>query len=42
LKFYITLKFKGRLAWSDPKKSERMLDRIPLGKFSEVESVVGN
>lgn len=26
--------------WSDPKKSEPMLSRIPLGKFVEVEDVV--
>ncbi|XP_067860251.1 L-xylulose reductase [Heptranchias perlo] len=30
----------GRIGWSDPAKSERMLSRIPLGKFAEVEDVV--
>mmetsp|Transcript_3459 Transcript_3459/g.8148 ORF Transcript_3459/g.8148 Transcript_3459/m.8148 type:complete len:255 (-) Transcript_3459:141-905(-) len=30
----------GKLAWSDPVKSQPMLDRIPLGKFCEVEDVV--
>ncbi|CAG0899456.1 unnamed protein product [Darwinula stevensoni] len=30
----------GKLAWSDPDKSEPILNRIPLGKFVEVEDVV--
>lgn len=30
----------GRTNWSDPHKAKAMLDRIPLGKFAEVENVV--
>uniref|UniRef100_A0A8C5JZQ6 Dicarbonyl L-xylulose reductase n=1 Tax=Jaculus jaculus TaxID=51337 RepID=A0A8C5JZQ6_JACJA len=30
----------GRANWSDPHKAKVMLDRIPLGKFAEVENVV--
>ncbi|XP_029416933.1 L-xylulose reductase isoform X2 [Nannospalax galili] len=30
----------GRTNWSDPHKAKVMLDRIPLGKFAEVENVV--
>ncbi|KAL9956631.1 hypothetical protein ACROYT_G038137 [Oculina patagonica] len=30
----------GRLGWSDPAKAKPMLDRIPLGRFAEVEDVV--
>lgn len=30
----------GRTNWSDPHKAKVMLDRIPLGKFAEVEDVV--
>ncbi|XP_046584676.1 L-xylulose reductase-like isoform X1 [Haliotis rubra] len=30
----------GRYAWSDPKKADPMLARIPLGKFVEIEDVV--
>lgn len=30
----------GRINWSDPQKAKAMLDRIPLGKFAEVENVV--
>ncbi|XP_055448419.1 L-xylulose reductase isoform X2 [Psammomys obesus] len=30
----------GRMNWSDPQKAKAMLDRIPLGKFAEVENVV--
>ncbi|PNJ87346.1 DCXR isoform 13, partial [Pongo abelii] len=30
----------GQAAWSDPHKAKTMLDRIPLGKFAEVEHVV--
>uniref|UniRef100_A0A2K5ZVR6 Dicarbonyl and L-xylulose reductase n=1 Tax=Mandrillus leucophaeus TaxID=9568 RepID=A0A2K5ZVR6_MANLE len=30
----------GQAAWSDPCKAKTMLDRIPLGKFAEVEHVV--
>ncbi|XP_074245173.1 L-xylulose reductase isoform X1 [Saimiri boliviensis] len=30
----------GRANWLDPQKAKPMLDRIPLGKFAEVEHVV--
>ncbi|XP_059853755.1 L-xylulose reductase isoform X2 [Delphinus delphis] len=30
----------GQANWSDPQKAKTMLDRIPLGKFAEVENVV--
>lgn len=30
----------GKIAWSDPAVNQPMLDRIPLGKFAEVEDVV--
>ncbi|TKC53498.1 hypothetical protein EI555_014953 [Monodon monoceros] len=30
----------GQANWSDPRKAKTMLDRIPLGKFAEVENVV--
>nr|XP_014720167.1 L-xylulose reductase isoform X1 [Equus asinus] len=30
----------GRANWSDPQKAKPMLDRIPLGRFAEVENVV--
>ncbi|XP_059937315.1 L-xylulose reductase [Mesoplodon densirostris] len=30
----------GQANWSDPQKAKAMLDRIPLGKFAEVENVV--
>lgn len=30
----------GKSNWSDPHKAKVMLDRIPLGKFAEVENVV--
>lgn len=30
----------GRLAWSDPAKAKPLLDKIPLGRFGEVEDVV--
>lgn len=30
----------GRTNWSDPHKAKAMLDRIPLGRFAEVENVV--
>lgn len=30
----------GRLGWDDPKKSQIMLDKIPLGRFAEVGEVV--
>ncbi|XP_009957878.1 PREDICTED: L-xylulose reductase, partial [Leptosomus discolor] len=30
----------GRLNWSDPQKSAAMINRIPLGKFAEVDDVV--
>lgn len=31
----------GRGNWSDPAKAKAMLDNIPLGRFAEVEEVVG-
>ncbi|XP_037666660.1 L-xylulose reductase isoform X1 [Choloepus didactylus] len=30
----------GKANWSDPQKAKAMLDRIPLGRFAEVENVV--
>ncbi|CAD7678660.1 unnamed protein product [Nyctereutes procyonoides] len=30
----------GQANWSNPQKAKTMLDRIPLGKFAEVENVV--
>ncbi|KAM4664089.1 L-xylulose reductase [Discoglossus pictus] len=30
----------GRIGWSDPQKAQPMLNRIPLGRFAEVEDVV--
>ncbi|XP_047613544.1 L-xylulose reductase isoform X2 [Phacochoerus africanus] len=30
----------GRANWSNPQKAKAMLDRIPLGRFAEVEHVV--
>ncbi|XP_058515379.1 L-xylulose reductase [Ochotona princeps] len=30
----------GQANWSDPQKAKTMLDRIPLGKFADVEHVV--
>ncbi|XP_064405839.1 L-xylulose reductase-like [Halichondria panicea] len=30
----------GRLGWSDSKKAGPMLDRIPMGRFAEVEEIV--
>nr|XP_031531820.1 L-xylulose reductase [Vicugna pacos] len=30
----------GQANWSDPQKAKTMLDRIPLGRFAEVENVV--
>ncbi|XP_063309471.1 L-xylulose reductase [Pelobates fuscus] len=32
----------GRIGWSDPEKAGRMLNRIPLGRFAEVEDVVNS
>ncbi|KAI1232553.1 hypothetical protein IHE44_0007021 [Lamprotornis superbus] len=32
----------GRINWSDPQKSAAMINRIPLGKFAEVEDVVNS
>ncbi|CAG9774049.1 unnamed protein product [Ceutorhynchus assimilis] len=32
----------GRLGWSDPKVAAPMLDRIPLGRFGEVDEVVNS
>ena len=31
----------GRVNWSDPAKAGPMLKQIPLGRFAEVEEVVG-
>ena len=30
----------GKIGWSDPKKAGPMLNKIPLGRFAEVEDVV--
>ncbi|CAB3995569.1 L-xylulose reductase [Paramuricea clavata] len=30
----------GKIGWSDPVKAKEMLDKIPLGRFSEVDEVV--
>nr|XP_019591132.1 PREDICTED: L-xylulose reductase [Rhinolophus sinicus] len=30
----------GQVNWSDPQKAKTMLDRIPLGRFAEVDNVV--
>ncbi|XP_071636849.1 L-xylulose reductase [Temnothorax longispinosus] len=30
----------GKLGWSDPKKAQTMIDKIPLGRFAEVDEVV--
>ncbi|XP_078043983.1 L-xylulose reductase [Augochlora pura] len=30
----------GKLGWSDPEKARTMLDKIPLGRFAEVDEVV--
>ncbi|KAI4558634.1 hypothetical protein MJT46_013276, partial [Ovis ammon polii x Ovis aries] len=30
----------GQATWSDPQKAKAMLDRIPLGRFAEMENVV--
>ncbi|XP_054988290.1 L-xylulose reductase isoform X2 [Sorex araneus] len=30
----------GQANWSDPQKAKSMLDRIPLGRFAEMENVV--
>ena len=35
----VTLTPMGRMAWSDPQKSDPLLRRIPLGKFLESEQV---
>ncbi|NXX13106.1 DER reductase, partial [Podargus strigoides] len=32
----------GRINWSDPQKSAAMINRIPLGKFAEVDDVVNS
>ncbi|KAM8946164.1 L-xylulose reductase [Pelodytes ibericus] len=32
----------GRIGWSDPQKAGPMLNRIPLGRFAEVEDVVNS
>lgn len=31
----------GRIGWSDPAKAGPMLSKIPLGRFAEIEEVVG-
>ncbi|XP_075266423.1 L-xylulose reductase-like [Convolutriloba macropyga] len=36
----VVLTQMGKMAWSDPVKSEPMLARIPLGKFAEVSDVI--
>ncbi|RUS89448.1 hypothetical protein EGW08_002821 [Elysia chlorotica] len=36
----VTMTQMGVYAWSDPAKSGPVLNRIPLGKFAEVEDVV--
>ncbi|XP_043284304.1 L-xylulose reductase [Venturia canescens] len=36
----VVLTAMGRLGWSDPAKARTMLDKIPLGRFAEVEEVV--
>lgn len=35
----VVLTEMGKLGWSDPKKSQQMLDKIPLGRFAEVSEV---
>ncbi|KAH9512985.1 hypothetical protein Btru_035530 [Bulinus truncatus] len=35
-----TMTDMGKYAWSDPEKSQPLLDRIPLGRFAEVDDVV--
>ncbi|KFU85952.1 D-erythrulose reductase, partial [Chaetura pelagica] len=32
----------GKINWSDPQKSAAMINRIPLGKFAEVDDVVNS
>ncbi|NXD02870.1 DER reductase, partial [Certhia familiaris] len=32
----------GRINWSDPQKAAAMINRIPLGKFAEVDDVVNS
>lgn len=36
----VVLTEMGRMAWSDPEKAGPMLDKIPLGRFADVEDVV--
>jgi len=36
----VVLTAMGRLGWSDPAKARVMLDKIPLGRFAEVDEVV--
>ncbi|CAH1389115.1 unnamed protein product [Nezara viridula] len=36
----VVLTDMGKLGWSDPKKAEPMLNRIPLHRFAEVDDVV--
>ncbi|XP_055876978.1 L-xylulose reductase-like isoform X3 [Biomphalaria glabrata] len=35
-----TMTDMGKYAWSDPQKSKPLLNRIPLGRFAEVDDVV--
>ena len=37
----VVLTDMGRLNWSHPDKAKPMLDKIPLGRFAEVDEVVG-
>ncbi|XP_023331818.1 L-xylulose reductase isoform X1 [Eurytemora carolleeae] len=36
----VVLTSMGKLAWSDPAKAGPMLDKIPLGRFAEIDDVV--
>ncbi|XP_004639521.1 L-xylulose reductase [Octodon degus] len=36
----VVMTLMGKANWSDPQKAKVLLDRIPLGKFAEVENVV--
>jgi len=35
----VVLTRMGKIAWSDPKKSEPIMQRIPLGKFAETDDI---
>ncbi|CAL8122474.1 unnamed protein product [Orchesella dallaii] len=37
----VVLTDMGRLGWSDPEKAGPMLSKIPLGRFAEVDDVLG-